>query len=74
MALREPIQRQEQWPCEPFLGPPVTLSITCQTGAQPKKSRFESSLSFMYDGSFSLICLQIVLRQNSGDISSQKFV
>ena len=57
-----------------FSGPPVTLSITCQTDAQPKKSRFESSLSFMYDGSFSLICRQIVLRQNAGDISSQKFV
>ena len=57
-----------------FSGPPVTLSIRCQTDAQPKKSRFESSPSFMYDGSFSLICRQIVLRQNSGDIFSRKFV
>ena len=45
-----------------FSGPPVTLSIRCQTDAQPKKSRFESSPSFMYEGSFSLICRQIVLR------------
>ena len=30
-----------------FSGPPVTLSIRCQTDAQPKKSRFESSPSYI---------------------------